>query len=223
MNYTHEQNRLIAELSATYGLEPEQIIFFPNDPEPIFDREATSKMIFRLTDAVGIEDDIATSPVPDSITMKFRISFADGTFAASTGVANINEQLDGKPMSFEQVKSLATGRASRGALRNKGISLLQLHNQAAHGLVACPPPPKKDERTRALASVHILGIEAGYIFDVPPQTSGSTGFRDDSAWRRMISARYGVDSAASLSIGQLNDLAAFLRSQIPAIAASQTA
>src|SRR4051812_5874325 len=96
---TPEQNQLIAEFSVTYGLDPSQIRFFSDDPQPFFDRDATAVLIHKLPDAVGIEDEPTASPLGDAIAVKYRITFEDGSFASSTGIANLSETgANGEPL-----------------------------------------------------------------------------------------------------------------------------
>lgn len=210
--YTQEQHALIAELAATYGLEPDQIIFFGDDPKPLFDREATAILIHRLTDAVGIEDDLVPAPVGDAIAVKYRVTFADGSSAASTGMANMAEMLNGEIMSQEQLKSLATSRASRSALTNKGIDLLKLHNQAAHGKNVATLPVKST-RAKLIAQAHLLGQEAGMIVGV--KTVNGPNQEDKSLWQGCLRGRYGVSNSNELSDELLSDFVAFLNSLVP--------
>lgn len=215
--YTKEQHELIADLCTTYGIEPDQIVFFENDPEPIFDREATSKIARALLPVAGIEDDFVPASSPDSVAAKYRITFKDGTFAASTGVATRSSD---DSQSDEQLRSAAIGRAARSAFRNAGINLLKLHFARKSSNVATPEftgqpadsvstEPVKSERSRLLATVHMLGAEAGLI----------TADNNKNAWYRSIEQRYGIDSCYGLDNDQLKDFASFLRSQLPARAA----
>jgi len=213
-NYTKEQNELIAEYCAAYGLDPGQIIFFDGDPKPFFDREATAILLHRLTNVVGIEDEPVQSVFPDNISVRYKATFEDGSFATSTGMANFGEKRDGKPMSPDEVKSLATSRAARSALVNKGIDLVRLHEAAKGVLVRFAGPPR-DERQRLLREVHALGYEASYIIASSYEAeSGRQTFTDKAGWRRVLNSRYGVERSSDLTVEQLADLAAFLRSQV---------
>lgn len=208
--YTKEQYQLIAEFCASYGLEPEQIRFFSGDPQPFFDRDATAVLIHKLTSAVGIEDDIVAPPTLDSIAVKYRITFEDGTFASSTGVANLGERLNGELMTPEQIQSMATSRASRGALRNKGIDLVKLHYQSQGDVVQFSGPAKSQYES-LLREAHALGRETGLINDaieVDPKRH----------WYATLRTRYGVQGSNHLNVDQLADFVAFLRSLRPAAA-----
>lgn len=194
--YTREQLDFINEYCTTYGLFPDQIVFFGDDPKPLFDREATSVLLHRLTDCIGIEDDVVPSVFDDTITIKYRVTFKDGSFASSTGVANFGELKNGEAMSAEEIKSLATSRAARSALTNKGIDLVKLHEFGKHRDRALSiTAPAKSERDRLLATVHLLRDEKGLA---------------DVEWRRTLKMLYYIDSSGSLSVEQLKDFQARL-------------
>lgn len=212
--YTKEQHELIADLCTTYGIEPDQIVFFENDPEPIFDREATSVLLHRLTDVAGIEDDPLPPPAPDSVAAKYRVTFKDGTFAGSSGVANLAEKIGKETVTPEQARSLAIGRAARSALKNKGLNLLKLHHQRKSGNVSPIEfsGQPRSERENLLRQVHALGYETGYIFN----TQLDDGKHINKAgWNSVIGLRYGVEGSDKLTDDELRDFAAFLRSQLP--------
>ena len=216
--YTQQQNELIAEYCAHYGLEPEQIMFFTDDPKPFFDREATAILLNRLLDVAGIEDTPVPSIFPDNFSIQYRVTFADGTFAGSTGMANLNEKLDDQPMTPEQIKSLATSRAARSALLNKGIDLVKLHEaskSASNNVAQFSGPPVSNE-AKLLREVHALGYETSYIVDSWfEEADGRRKFTDKAAWKRLLNNRYGVDRSSDLSEDQLSDFAAFLRTMLP--------
>lgn len=215
--YTQEQQLLIAEYCAAFGLEPDQIIFFTGDPKPFFDREATAVLLNRLLDVAGIEDTPVQSIFPENLAIHYKVTFTDGTFAGSTGMANINELLDGEKMTPEQIKSLATSRAARSALLNKGIDLVKLHEAAKAGSrVARFAGPPANEHAKLLREVHALGYETGYIVD--SWYEGDTGrvrFTEKRPWHHLIERRYGELRSADLTDDQLKDFAAFLRSMLP--------
>lgn len=223
--YTKEQHELIADLCTTYGIEPDQIVFFENDPEPIFDREATSVLLHKLTDVAGIEDDPLPPPSVDSVAAKYRVTFKDGTFAGSSGVANLGEMIrfgskgGNRQITVEEARSLAIGRAARSALKNKGINLLKLHHQRKSGNVSPIEfsGPARSERENLLRQVHALGYETGYIFkDEQPDGSGGIQIvQNKEAWTRMLDSRYHVTGSDQLTDDGLKGLAAFLRSQLP--------
>lgn len=216
--YTHEQHQLIAELSATYGLQPEQITFFDDDPEPFFDRDATAVLIQRLCEPVGIDDDLVNAPSPDTVAVKYSIEFKDGTYARSTRMANL-----GEVQTVDQAISLATARAARSALRNRGISLIKLHTRVSTGsgsdrginTVQFSGPPRGEYET-LLREAHALGRDAGFILR---DTQGVEG-QDKRAWYNVLSHRYHVGASSALNLDQLRDFVAFLRSQLPSKAAA---
>ncbi len=200
--YTKQQHQLIAELCATYGLEPDQIIFFNDDPRPHFDREATAVLIHALTDAVGIEDDLVPSHLDDTICVKYRITFPDGSFAGSTGAANIRELKNGEPMSRQEIQSLATSRASRSALTNRGIDLLKLHHQRLHRNVA--EMPVKSTRAKLISEAHVLGEEKGLICG-----------NDKTKWQAELYNNFSVINSNELNDTQLGEFVAYLKTIAP--------
>lgn len=205
--YTKEQNFLIAEFAATYDIDPDQISFFDDDPQPFFDRDATAVLINRLIGPAGVEDDLVASPSPNTIAVKYRITLEDGSFGSSTGVANLDEQKDDKPMSPTQIQSLATARAARGALRNRAIDLVKLHYIAqakANGSNVATPKfsgPPRSERETLLRQVHALGNETGLI------TDRGAGKVD---WYNLLAVRYNVRGSSELTDYLLKDFAAHL-------------
>lgn len=78
--------------------------------------------------------------------------------------------------------------------------------------------PPQTERQRLLREVHALGYETGLIWK---STSSDNEVEHDekSGWRRVLNARYQVNTSQALDDNGLRDLAAFLRSQLPAKAA----
>lgn len=202
--YTREQLDFINEYCTTYGLFPDQIVFFGDDPKPLFDREATSVLLHRLTDCIGIEDDVVPSVFDDTITIKYRVTFKDGSFASSTGVANFGELKNGEAMSAEEIKSLATSRAARSALTNKGIDLIRLHERRKSADDAIDSVSQRSafklERDLLLGSVHILGKEKGLIT-----------YWSNREWRRSLNDLFDVESSRDLSDVQLKGFQAYLK------------
>jgi hypothetical protein len=214
--YTKEQHELIAEFAATYGLEPEQIRFYSDDPQPFFDRDATAVLIHKLTSAVGIEDEPMASPLGDAIAVKYRITFEDGTFASSTGIANVNEKgSDDQPLTFEQLQSLATSRASRSALRNKGIDLVKLHFASKNVTQVEFSGPPRSQYENLLREAHALGREVGLINDADAGDA-----HPKRLWYGVLRMRYNVTASNRLNVEDLADFVAFLKSLRPAKAAA---
>ena len=195
--YTPDQHHLIAELAATYGVEPEQIRFFSGDTRPFFEHEAAAVLVRALAGARGIKNHQVPSVNADSISMEVEITFEDGYSSSAIGVANVNETIDGKPMTEEQLKRLATSRATRGTLVNAGVDLLKLHFQARHGNVA--EISTRTNRATLSRHAHVLGEETGLIVG-----------KNKIAWRTVLLKRYGVGSSDNLSEDQLADFTAFL-------------
>ncbi len=201
--YTPEQNLLIAELAATYGIEPEEIIFFQDDPRPLFTYEATCVLCNRLANLKGINIEPIENGFADSIAFRCRLVMADNATRSAVGVANTKETIDGQPMTDVQSYQMASGRAIRNALRVAGIDLLKLHNQAVHGNVT--PIAAKSNRAKLIAQAHLLGQEAGLIVD-----DSKTG------WQTLLTARYGVSNSNELSDDLLADFVAVLKVLVPA-------
>lgn len=196
--YTKDQHALIAELAATYGVEPDQIRFFSADPRPFFDHEAAAAICRRLAGARGIKNHQVASINADSISMECEITFDDGFTSSAVGVANTNETIDGKPMTEEQLKRLATSRAMRGTLVNAGVDLLKLHNQKMFGTVT--DISTRTNRQKLSNEAHALGEEVCAIVG-----------KNKTVWMKMLLKRYGVFTSTTLSDEQLADLVAFLK------------
>ncbi len=207
INYTQEQHALIAELSANYGIDPEEVIFFANDPRPFLSYEANCVLCNRLTDLRGIDIEPVNNGFIDSISYRCTLTTADGSTRSAVGVGNVNEvDNDGKKLNSGQLDQMASGRAIRNALRVAGIDLLKLHRQALQGRVtpiefAGPP---MDEYSRLLRQAHALGNVAGIIIG-----------DDKSAWRTILHNRYGVVHSNELNVEQLHDFCAVLGTLAP--------
>lgn len=198
-HFTTFQLELVSQLVQCYGIEPDEITFFPGDPKPFIGYEATCVMCNALVPEM---QEISIDPVAgfasDSLALKCTLRFADGRIRSATGVANTNEPGEGgEVLSGQQVHQLASSRAIRNALRTAGIDLIKLHQSP--GSVAEFTGPSN--RNSLLAQAHALGTEVGYI-------SGP----EKSAWQRFLQHRYGVASSQQLGEDSLADLIAVLRS-----------
>ncbi|MGE0294927.1 MAG: hypothetical protein AB7P97_21480 [Hyphomonadaceae bacterium] len=200
--YTPEQMKLVSEFTQDYGIDPEQMTFFGDDPRPTFDAEAAAHLARTLAGAKGIAIGIVPAQLPDTISMECGMTI-DGFFSSGPGSANLNELKDGEKMSVQQLERLAASRAIRSTLVYAGIDLLKLHRQKRSG-VAQFTGPAKSNRDRLLARVHALGTEAGLI----------DGKRK-GPWKNTLHRLYGVDSSGLLNDEQLADLEAFLSSLRP--------
>lgn len=198
---THEQASLVASLSSSYGIDPDDIRFFEPSGSPFLGYEAMCAMINALCPEVrGIDLSVEQSPFPDAIGIRCSLTFADGRCRSAVGVSNAGEKLGDEIMSPQQLHYVACSRALRLALRTAGIDLLRLHSAADgyHGRKTI------DVRTTLLAQVHLLGREIGILRD-----------DDRSAWESLLERRYGVRSSAALQQTQLADLVSVLRSLKP--------
>jgi hypothetical protein len=194
---THEQASLIASLSSTYGIDPDDVRFFDQSGTPFLGYEAMCAMINALCPEVrGIDLAVEQSPFPDAIGVRCSLTLADGRCRSAVGVANAGEKLGDEVMSPQQLHYVACSRALRLALRTAGIDLLRLHS--ASGMYR--ERKTIDVRTTLLAQVHLLGREIGILRD-----------DDRSAWEALLEHRYGVRSSAALQQAQLADLASVLR------------
>lgn len=203
--YTKEQHELIADLCATYGIEPDEVVFFTGDSKPLFSYEAACVLANRLADIRDIRIAPENNGFVDSVSYSCELTLPDGRSRSGVGVANVGQtDSTGAKLTHSQLVELASGRAIRSALRIADIDLLKLHNQRSKGVFEFTGK-QPSNREILLREVHALGGEAGLII-------GS----DKDTWKRVIALRYnGVTSSADLLDDELADLASFLRSLTP--------
>ena len=209
--FTPEQRALKIELVTTYGLDPEEIIFFSADADPFFGFEACCILCNKLADLHDINTDLPASQFPDSVPVKVSITLADGKTRSSVGVANKGEtDGDGNELNSEQIFYLACGRGLRNVLRIANIDLVKLHRERTTGVVepqfSGSPLSNYDNLLR---QVHVLGQEADLIIG-----------DDKGPWRKIIMNRYGVWHSNELNEEQLADFAAVLRTLVPQVKAA---
>lgn len=197
-----EQALLVSELTMTYGIEPEEILFFGNDTKPFLTYEATCVLCNSLTMLNSIDIEPVNSNFRDSYLFRCNLLLNDGRTRSAVGVVNANETVDGQPLSEQQITQLGSSRAIRNALKTAGIDLMKLHYAAVKG--DSPNIPFKSNFATLLAQVHALGTEVGLICG-----------DDKSAWYAFIRNRYGVESSSKLTEDQLADFAACLKSFVP--------
>lgn len=209
-----DQKNFIAEMAATYGIDPDEIMFFSDTDKPFFGYEATCILCDRLAELPAIDLNPVDSILPDSLSVKCSITLADGRVRSGLGMVNLGETLDDKPLSATQLLATASARAIRSALRSAAIDLFRLHRESKRGPggIEYSGPPIT-ERQRLIREVHALGYETGYIFDV--SHDGGAKVPDKTGWRRILETRYHTDSSADMTDADLADLASFLRSQRP--------
>jgi hypothetical protein len=201
--YNSDQYKLIAEISSTYGTEPDDILFFTDEPNPFFGFETSCVMLNRLASPKAIDIEPIDSVSPDSLSIRCQIYFADGTNFSAVGVANRNEEIDGRKVNDQQLNWLASSRALRSTLRISGRNLLKLHQAAKEGTspeLQFTGFPRSNRQSLS-AEAHALGKELGFIDG-----------EDKSIWQRVLNNRYEVDSSARLTDPELADLVAFLKS-----------
>lgn len=198
-----EQSALVVELTETYNIKPEEIMFFSDDPNPFLSYEAMSKLANRLANLPDIDIEPIPSVSPDSFSMKCVLTREDGYTRRGVGVVNINETIDGIKMSDTQISALASSRALRNALRNADIDLLQLHNESKSG-VATAPKPQASNRAALLFQAHQLGKDAFLIIG-----------EEKRPWYNLLKVRYGVSTSSELSEDhQLPDFVAYLKTLV---------
>lgn len=197
---TDEQKNLVAELTGTYGIDEEDIIFFEGDKQPFLFYEANAVLCRQLANLAQIGVEPVYSPFDDAIAVKCTITTSKGYEIFATGVVNTNETINGVKMSDQQILNLANSRALRNTLRAAGIDLIKMHYAAKNGDDVLNFQ-RKAAVEKNLAEAHILGAKVGLI-------SGS----DKTAWYALLRNRYGVASSRDLTEAQRADFVAFLRS-----------
>lgn len=200
------QTALINELVETYGIEPEDVTFFPDDPKPFLSYEATCAVANQLTDIRDIDIKPVEPAFADSLSLKCTLTLADGKTRSAVGVVNLNERIGDTPMNSQQIYQTASSRAIRNALRTAGIDLIKLHEHLANGTVPSSAVSGDAARESLIRQVHALGQEAGLI------VTYTDGVKEKTGWRAFLQRRYGLDSTQHFSKEALADLAAVLRS-----------
>ena len=197
-----EQTALVTELTETYGIEPEDIIFFQGDKKPFLSYEATCALCNILTNLAEIGVEPVASPMADAVAVKCTILTAQGRERSAVGVANLNEKLNDAQVSSQQAVNLASSRALRNTLRAAGIDLLKIHKEAMTGEV--PDFKIKSNYNSLIAEAHVLGSYKNLI-------SGA----NKSLWYHELWSRYRVSKSSELSEEQLADFVAYLKSYEP--------
>ncbi len=194
---SREQANLHHEIVSLYGLSPDDITFFTNDPKPFLSYEATCIMCNLLTDLRSITIEPIETHFADSLSLKCTIIDGEGRTRSAVGVANTSETINEHPMSPQQIYQTASARAIRNTLRTAGIDLIKLH------LSRQPTEPQfsgpaKSNFASLLAQAHALGAETGLI-------------TSQVAWSQILQNRYNRQSSNLLSEEELADFVAFLR------------
>lgn len=198
-----DQSALVAELSMTYGIDPEEIIFFDNDSNPFLTYEANSVLCNHLTSLVHIGVEPVPSAFQDSVSVKCSIIFKNGNERSAVGVANISEKINERDISQQQAINLASSRALRSVLRASGIDLIKLHHHSVKGGDLLDFQGKSNFNS-LLGQAHRLGNEAELIIG-----------DDKTAWYRLLKNRYGVQRSNELTEDQLADFVAVLKTLVP--------
>ncbi|MCC6328953.1 MAG: hypothetical protein IT174_10585 [Acidobacteria bacterium] len=196
-----EQANLVAEISSTYGTEPDDIVFFSADVKPLLGYETQCVMLNRLYKPSHVNIEPVPPVSPDSVAYSVSLQWPDTTGASAVGVANVNETIDGEKQSDQQIVWLASSRALRSALRIRGIDLLKLHFKQSDKLQFVAGSPQRSNRSNLIAQAHALGTESGLIYG-----------DDKTLWYRLLSRRFKTSSSSLLSEPELADWVAYLKS-----------
>ena len=200
---TDEQTTLVTELTETYGIEPEEIIFFQNDRKPFLSYEANCALVNKLTGVQDITIEPMEAVMVDSFALRCTLLTGEGFTRSAVGVANIKETINGVKMSEQQIYSLASARAIRNALKTAGLDLLKLHQQVKSGANDLDFKPKSNYAT-LLGQAHILGAEKRLIVG-----------DNKTLWYHELWSRYRVQRSNDLSEPQLADYVAYLNAYEP--------
>lgn len=195
-----QQAELASELSAEYGIDPSEVIFFGDDPRPLFSYEAGCILVNALVNPREIDIEPVESVLGDAVSYRCMLTLANGNVRSVVGTANVGEtDCDGQPLSPAQIEALAQSRALRGVLRAAGIDLVKLHRNRS-GVVEFTGPERSDiYRATLIAQAHMWAKKAGLI-------SGD----NDSLYRGTLRSRYDKNSSTQLTDEELADFVAFL-------------
>lgn len=194
-----QQTQLVAELVESYGIEQSDVFFFAGDPKPFLSYEATCAVANKLTDLLEITIEPVESTFVDSLSLRCRLTLADGRVRTAVGVVNVAERVGDWAMNPQQLYQTASSRAIRNALRAAGIDLIKLHEQSQNPPVEYTGPARSN-RASLIAQAHAIGTEVGFILG-----------DEKGGWKRLLLHRYGVETSAALNEDQLADLVAALR------------
>lgn len=209
-NLTETQEVFASELSMTYGIDREDILFFGNDPKPFLSYEATCVLCNQLTCLKGIQIEPVASPFQDSFTIRCTLTLENGDKREAFGVTNKNELVEGKQMSESQIFQSASSKAIRNALKAAGIDLIRLHNQMKNGENLFDFYPANNSYNSLLRQAHKLGEEAELIvYDPASKTHHKAG------WYRLIKNRYAKNHSNELTEVELADFVAVLKTLVP--------
>jgi hypothetical protein len=198
---TNQQLSIVQDLTARYGIEAEDIIFFNDEAKPTLTYRGNCALCNQLLNPRDIDIYPITSVSPDSISLKCTIIWDETKTRHGVGVVNRSETSDGKPLTDSQIYELASSRAIRNALKNSDVDLFKLHQQSNGEILEFKV---KSSKATLIARVHILAKEALLI-------QGD----NKSAYFLQLYKRYRVNHSSELSEQQLEDFAAFLNSLVP--------
>jgi hypothetical protein len=199
-----EQQQIVNEFVQVYDINPDDILFYSEKPEPFFNYKANCVLINRLLNPLNMQVLPFEPETADSIARSVIITLQDAhtrlhATRSSVGVVNLRETINGEQMSLAQREELAAARAMRQTLRLFGIDLFKLHSSNGQVLDF----HVKSNKAAMLGQAHQLGKALFWI-------SGN----EKSAWYFQLATRYNVQHSNELTDIQLSDFVAFMRSLI---------
>lgn len=206
-----EQSALVSEIVEAYGIEPEDVLFYDDEPKPFLMYEALAVLCNYLANISGIDVEPVPSVSDDSVAVRCTLTLSDGRVRSAVGVANCDEKIDNKKASNQQLYNLAASRALRSALRSSGIDIIKRHIAAKEGKDVLGFKMKSNYDS-LLAQANILG-----------KAKRLKNGDDKTLWYHELWSRYQVSSSNQLTETELADFVAFLNAYKPPTVAAQTA
>lgn len=205
--YSAAQSLLLTELHTYHGIEADQVSFDGDDPTPIFDFTAISRLSLRVTDIKEIDCYIAShDPQNARVTAKCRLILPDERSRSVEASASIGEEIGpdeyGKTIdSWQLAESVAQSRASRLGIRSVGINLLKAHRDFVKTGQPTAGRDDIDPRKPHYDEIHQLAENLQLIVK-----------GDKSEYRLLLSSTFnGKDSARDLSDAELQQFLTTLR------------
>jgi hypothetical protein len=161
---TLEQEEIVREFTTAYDIDPSQISFDSERPEPIFDFEALNLLATLLGNFPSIVTDLGdVNEAMGLVTSSCEIRMSDGRTRVVFGAAVVGEEMPDSKLieSIPQALSLAQARALRKALRAVGWDAFRAHRQQGENTLALNLPA--DLVKTEIAEIHILAKEVGLI------------------------------------------------------------
>lgn len=212
---TQEQLEIQSEFVQLYGLEPEQISFEGNEPNPILDYEAISLLSLQLTDIQELDCWISErGKETGTVTVRCVVTLPDGRKRSAESSAALGEPLPGGKTidTFQLAEAVARARASRVGIRSVGVNLFNAHKKFKESGNIATGHLRFDPRKPLYDEIHVNAEKAGYIVG-----------KDKSEYQKFIAESYeGRTSAKDLDDAELNRLNITFRSFARLKVAAQT-